>query len=212
MVEIQCPHCEKEVELEDGISGLFDCPYCEEEFEWNLESEEIFEDKTNLEATQPGFLVNIPGATFRAVLGGSVIFTGGLTVLLSLAGISASLGFIDLMSGDSGGSSAGPAGAGAGFALLILLAGGVLGAILSVILGAMGVGAVFTGLGIMARKFPALVIGAMWNFLGLIVTYLGTINGFGLFALPGLVFLASFIAHLLVMFAPSFRFLWFEAA
>jgi len=209
MVEIQCPHCEADVLLDDGAEGLFDCPYCEEEFEWNIESEEIFEDKTNLEATQQGLLVNIPGATFRAVLGGSVIFTGGLTVLLSLAGLSVSLGLIDLMSGYDGGSSAG---AGAAVVLLILLAGGVLGAILSVILGAMGVGAVFTGLGIMARRFPALVLGVMWNFLGLIVTYLGTINGFGLFALPGLVFLASFIAHLLVMFAPSFRFLWFEAA
>ena len=61
MVEIQCPHCEADVLLDDGADGLFDCPYCEEEFEWNIESEEIFEDKTNLEATQPGFLVNIPG-------------------------------------------------------------------------------------------------------------------------------------------------------
>ena len=92
IVEIQCPHCEADILLDDEADGLFDCPYCEEEFEWNIESEEIFEDKTNLEATQPGFLVNIPGATFRAVLGGSVIFTGGLTVLLSLAGLSASLG------------------------------------------------------------------------------------------------------------------------
>ena len=203
MVEIQCPHCEADVLLDDGAEGLFDCPYCEEEFEWGIESEEVFEEKTNLEATQPGFLVNIPGVTFRAVLGGSVIFTGGLTVLLSLAGLSASLGLIDKIHAE---------GAGAAVVVIMFLAGGVLGAILSVFLGAMGVGAVFTGLGIMARKFPALVLGAMWNLLGLGVTYLGTINGFGLFALPGLVFLASFIAHLLVMFAPWFRFLWFEAA
>jgi len=26
MVEIQCPHCEEDVELEDGVFGLFDCP------------------------------------------------------------------------------------------------------------------------------------------------------------------------------------------
>tara|TARA_B110000438_G_C15733518_1_gene615246 strand:- start:339 stop:890 length:552 start_codon:yes stop_codon:yes gene_type:complete len=36
MVEILCPHCEEEIELEDGASGDFECPYCEEEFEWNV--------------------------------------------------------------------------------------------------------------------------------------------------------------------------------
>ncbi|HIF46678.1 MAG TPA: hypothetical protein EYQ73_07820 [Candidatus Poseidoniales archaeon] len=34
MVGIQCPHCEKAIELEDGAFGLFDCPYCDEEFSW----------------------------------------------------------------------------------------------------------------------------------------------------------------------------------
>ena len=32
MVEIQCPHCEEDIELEDETSGLFDCPYCDNEF------------------------------------------------------------------------------------------------------------------------------------------------------------------------------------
>lgn len=34
MVEIQCPHCEEEIELPDDGSGLFDCPHCEEEFSY----------------------------------------------------------------------------------------------------------------------------------------------------------------------------------
>ena len=34
MVEIQCPHCEDDIELEDGEFGLFDCPSCNQEFEW----------------------------------------------------------------------------------------------------------------------------------------------------------------------------------
>ena len=34
MAIIQCPHCEKDIELEAGSSGLFDCPYCEEQFSW----------------------------------------------------------------------------------------------------------------------------------------------------------------------------------
>ena len=35
MVVIQCPHCEEDIELEDGASGLFDCPYCNKDFEWD---------------------------------------------------------------------------------------------------------------------------------------------------------------------------------
>lgn len=34
MAVIQCPHCEKDVELENEVFGLFDCPYCDQEFEW----------------------------------------------------------------------------------------------------------------------------------------------------------------------------------
>ena len=36
MVEILCPHCEEEIELEDDASGDFECPHCEGEFEWNV--------------------------------------------------------------------------------------------------------------------------------------------------------------------------------
>ncbi|MBT4406878.1 MAG: hypothetical protein HOB52_05285 [Euryarchaeota archaeon] len=35
MVEIQCPHCDEDIELDDGASGLFDCPHCDEEFSWS---------------------------------------------------------------------------------------------------------------------------------------------------------------------------------
>ena len=34
MVEIKCPHCNKDIELDGGESGLFECPYCDEEFNW----------------------------------------------------------------------------------------------------------------------------------------------------------------------------------
>ena len=34
MVDLQCPHCGEDIELEDGDSGLFNCPYCNEEFYW----------------------------------------------------------------------------------------------------------------------------------------------------------------------------------
>ena len=38
MVEILCPHCEEEIELDDDASGEFSCPYCEGEFECGMES------------------------------------------------------------------------------------------------------------------------------------------------------------------------------
>ena len=41
MVVIQCPHCSLEVELDDGVSGLFDCPHCGEDFQWGEIDEEI---------------------------------------------------------------------------------------------------------------------------------------------------------------------------
>ena len=44
MVEILCPHCHEEIELDDDASGTFGCPFCEGEFEWNLEEEGDLED------------------------------------------------------------------------------------------------------------------------------------------------------------------------
>ena len=40
MVEIECPHCDEGIELDDGASGLFDCPHCDEEFTWKDEANE----------------------------------------------------------------------------------------------------------------------------------------------------------------------------
>jgi hypothetical protein len=39
MVEILCPHCEGEIELDDDASGEFACPLCDGEFEWNIPEE-----------------------------------------------------------------------------------------------------------------------------------------------------------------------------
>lgn len=40
MVEILCPHCEEEIELDDDAKGEFGCPYCDGEFEWGMEDED----------------------------------------------------------------------------------------------------------------------------------------------------------------------------
>ena len=36
MVELECPHCELEVDLEDGVYGLFTCPHCQKDFDWSV--------------------------------------------------------------------------------------------------------------------------------------------------------------------------------
>ena len=38
MVEILCPHCGGDIELEDGASGDFECQHCGGEFEWGKDS------------------------------------------------------------------------------------------------------------------------------------------------------------------------------
>lgn len=37
MVEILCPHCEGEIELDDDASGTYICPHCDSEFEWGFD-------------------------------------------------------------------------------------------------------------------------------------------------------------------------------
>ena len=55
MIEIQCPHCGKDVELEDGASGLFDCPYCSEVFEYTG-TEILDEDLELIDEMSPGVI------------------------------------------------------------------------------------------------------------------------------------------------------------
>ena len=46
MVEILCPHCEGEIELDDDASGEFECPLCGGEFEWNMDGDDSYEAST----------------------------------------------------------------------------------------------------------------------------------------------------------------------
>ena len=41
MVEILCPHCEEEIELDDDAKGEFGCPYCDGEFEWGMDDDDV---------------------------------------------------------------------------------------------------------------------------------------------------------------------------
>lgn len=41
MIEIECPYCKGDIELDNDDSGLFRCPYCDHEFLWESESKII---------------------------------------------------------------------------------------------------------------------------------------------------------------------------
>ena len=49
MVEILCPHCEKEIVLDDDAFGEFECPHCEEEFEWGEKPKKKVKAKSDSE-------------------------------------------------------------------------------------------------------------------------------------------------------------------
>ena len=58
MVEILCPHCEEEVELDDDASGTYTCPHCDGEFEWGIEEIQMIHyepDKSKSE--KPWFII-----------------------------------------------------------------------------------------------------------------------------------------------------------
>jgi hypothetical protein len=75
MVEIECPHCEKDIQLDDGAFGLFECPHCEEEFTWNKESISDHEDYSGEGDFLIGFLAPIL-ITFFEILIVSVTISG----------------------------------------------------------------------------------------------------------------------------------------
>jgi len=74
MVEIECPHCDEGIELDDDVFGLFDCPHCDEEFSW--EDDDNDEDVSNEYTTNPlkisGIKIGIGIVGFVLLL--SVIF------------------------------------------------------------------------------------------------------------------------------------------
>ena len=39
MVEIQCPHCSSDIELDEDASGLFERPHCNKEFEYGTNND-----------------------------------------------------------------------------------------------------------------------------------------------------------------------------
>ena len=71
MVEIECPHCDEGIELEDDVFGLFDCPHCDEEFSWE-DDEDVSNEYTTNPPVISGVKIGIGILGFLLLL--SVIF------------------------------------------------------------------------------------------------------------------------------------------
>ena len=99
MVEILCPHCEGELELDDDASGEFECPLCNGEFEWNVEENE--KSTTATEAHQkmvdavtqtdnrivPSHGFNKMHPVAKVAVGAAVGYTVVQTILVFVVGI-----------------------------------------------------------------------------------------------------------------------------
>ena len=75
MVEILCPHCEEEIELEDDASGEFACPICEGEFEWNV-------DEDDSDGAGPGLTFDLSSIKPIAAVQGAIVGVSFIIMLI----------------------------------------------------------------------------------------------------------------------------------
>lgn len=193
MVEILCPHCDEELELEDDASGEFACPHCDGEFEWNVDApaEEVDRD-----------LYGPPvggGAALRWTMGLIIAIAGFSIILISLFGlfIGSELSEFDSeLNADTGIET----GIGAGVIFFSLL------------LGAFGLACAVAGIGAIRRNFAAFVACT-------VLSALAGLNGIGELIVVGanadtifsLLFWGAMVAgHFFVMFTPRGRMMWME--
>ena len=189
MVEILCPHCEEEIELEDDASGEFACPYCEGEFEWNINSTVHEMDPEMYDPPVGG------GAALRWTMGLVITIVGFGVMLVSLVGV---------FFGSQLSVAESDIGSGTG------LGAGVI--IFSILIGLFGLALAIAGIGAIRRNFAAFIACAVLSLLGT----LGGIGqifelGFQIDAILGLLFWAAMVAgHSFVLFTPRGRMMWME--
>ena len=189
MVEILCPHCEEEIELEDDASGEFACPYCEGEFEWNIDATAEEVDPEMYGPPVGG------GAALRWTMGLVITIVGFGVMLVSLVGVF----FGSQLSGVES-----DIGSGTG------LGAGVI--IFSILVGLFGLALAIAGIGAIRRNFAAFIACTVLSVMG----GLGAVGEFissGVYAESILSFLfwAAMVAgHFFVLFTPRGRMMWME--
>jgi hypothetical protein len=96
MVEILCPHCEGDIEVNDDASGVFECPLCNGEFEWNVEEDESLMTAQEAHQKMVGSVIqsNNPHGLYKmhpvekvaegAFLGVATVVSGILVVIVGI--------------------------------------------------------------------------------------------------------------------------------
>ena len=135
MVEILCPHCEQEIELDDDACGEFACPHCGGEFEWNIHAGFERSDEPD------SLLLNFVSGFFS----GSLLLTGLALLVVSVAGF----GFSSVLwpvAGEGSGDNLG----GIGIVVVMGIAGA--GFLLSLAVGFWGLSILLLGVARVLRK------------------------------------------------------------
>ena len=83
MYEVQCPHCDKGIELEDGVYGLFVCPHCNEDFSWERDEYSIGDQFKNA-----GLLLLITTSVIIVIVFVIMLFNGAIEWMFYVLAIS----------------------------------------------------------------------------------------------------------------------------
>ena len=87
MVEILCPHCEGEIELEDDASGEFLCPLCDGEFEWNINPDNNRQEASSIEAEERARARNLGLKILRTGASSTFFIMGIVMIVMGSIGL-----------------------------------------------------------------------------------------------------------------------------
>ena len=146
MVEIECPHCEEEIALDDDASGEFVCPYCGGEFEWNFEPEVVLEPNWFQEYNESKGRSNPIFKIISRGIFGSFFLAGIVMLIVGIAGLAISSSIWGSLGDSSSSDNLG------GIGIIIVMGMVAIGFLLSISIGLSGLGIVLAGLARMASK------------------------------------------------------------
>ena len=146
MVEIECPHCEEEIALDDDASGEFVCPYCGGEFEWNVEPEVVLEPNWFQEYNESKGRSNPIFKIISRGIFGSFFLAGIVMLIVGIAGLAISSSIWGSLGDSSSSDNLG------GIGIIIVMGMVAIGFLLSISIGLSGLGIVLAGLARMASK------------------------------------------------------------
>ena len=155
MVEILCPHCEGEIELDDDAKGEFACPLCDGEFEWGMDDDEDLDFMVGEPFSSRDILHEYSDNPAVRITAGSVFATvmGGFAVFIALPIIFGGL-FVSSLEG--------AADTGTGFGAIIVLLG--IGFLVFYVTG------ITFGVMMAKGKFSAVIVCTALSVIGLVGT------------------------------------------